>query len=189
MGQSQDPRAEETEERGGLDGRRAGDRLQQPVAKRYTQRPDPCVNRASVDTQNRLDEVAGLDRDELTGYRRSRGCVLETRKEASHGTSCDRSRWKGISNLRAEQRRPDRGRAAVSDRGAAGVSGEPSPESRRGRDVQRSIWNGGCGAVGWPRGARRTLDPSAGTPRRGTPAGKRPSRCAGAPRGVVPPPS
>ena len=45
----QDPRAEETEERRGLDGRRAGDRLQ-PVANRYTQRPDSCVNR---DTQDR----------------------------------------------------------------------------------------------------------------------------------------
>src|ERR1700704_6376249 len=82
--------------------------------------------------ENRLDEVAGLDRGELTEYRRSSSCVLEARtKEASHGTLCDRSRWKGISNLRAQQRRADRGRAAVSDRGAAPVSGESAPESRR----------------------------------------------------------
>src|SRR3989441_11375408 len=121
----------------------------------------------SVDTQNRLDEVAGLDRDELTGYRRSRGCVLETRKEASHGTSCDRSRWKGISNLRAEQRRPDRGRAAVSERGAAWGTGEPAPESRRGRDVQRNSWNGGCGAAGRRRGAGRPFYPRAAYSRLG----------------------
>src|SRR5213078_3935763 len=52
---------------------------------------------------NRLDEVAGLDRDELTGVPSLRSCVLEARtKEASHGTSCDRSRWEGIPNLRAQ---------------------------------------------------------------------------------------
>ena len=56
--------------------------------------------------------------------------MLEARtKEASHGTLCDRSRWKGISDLRADQRRTDRGRAAVSDRCAARVSGGP-PQSR-----------------------------------------------------------
>src|SRR6267143_383569 len=82
--------------------------------------------RSLVDTQNRLDEVAGLDRGELTGYRRSRSCVLEARtKEASHGTSCDRSRWKANSNLRSQQRRANRGGAAVSDRGVTRVSVNP----------------------------------------------------------------
>jgi len=50
--------------------------------------------------------VAGLDRSELTEYRRSKSCVLEAQtKEASRGTLCDRSGWKGIANLCAQRRR------------------------------------------------------------------------------------
>jgi hypothetical protein len=52
-------------------------RVSDPTARAVSLPNGAQSSRASVDTQNRLDEVAGLDRDELTGYRRSRSCVLE----------------------------------------------------------------------------------------------------------------
>ncbi len=100
-------------------------------------------------SESRLDEVAGLDRHELTGYSRSGLYVLEAQtKEASRGTSCDRFGWKGIANLRASQRRPNRRGAAVPNQCAGGLPEWSSAESGRDGDLQRSVRCGGRRAAG-----------------------------------------
>src|SRR6266404_1790840 len=89
----------------------------------------------------RLDEVAGSDRDELTGLPSLR-CVtrsLPQAKGASHGPCCDRSRFEEIANLRAQCGRADHRGEALGYGGAERVPGEKAEEPGDRGDVRRHL--------------------------------------------------
>src|SRR5437868_4030285 len=80
---------------------------QTPRFRRPLQGTDLCLTGRPLHT--RLDEVAGLNRDELTNNRRSRINALKAQaKEASRGACCDRSGRETIAGMRSRRRRADR---------------------------------------------------------------------------------
>jgi len=136
----------------------------------------------------RLDEVAGSDRDELTGYRRSgitRSFLPQT-KGASHGPCCYRSGREEITDLRAQRRRADRRREAVGYLRPEAVPGRATGEPCGRRDVCRSIRRCRCSEGIGPRGTGGGGDSGKDAGRRGTTHEDGSARRADAERGVVP---
>src|SRR5579863_3394 len=109
--------------------------------------------------------------------------VLE---EASRGTSCDRSRWKGIPGVRAKCGGHDPRGEALSDRVAEEVSFRPTAESGGVGNVCGSVRGGGSSACAGARGESRPgyLGACAGRRVTGTENGR--PRREESQRGVVP---
>jgi hypothetical protein len=137
----------------------------------------------------RLDEVAGSDRDELTGLPSPR-CLtrsfLPQAKGASHGPCCYRSGLEEIADLRAERRRADRGGEALGYGAAEGVPGNETEEPGRRGDVRRGVRGGGCGDVTRTRDASRFGDAGEDARRRISTDEDRPARRTRTERGIVP---
>src|SRR5262249_49807894 len=103
--------------------------------------------------QCRFDEVAGLDREEVTVYRPSDSDALEAQaKEGSHGPYRSGFWRQGIAGLCAGQRRGDSRGTPLPDGHAGAVPGDPPGESGGGGDVLGSVRGGGCGLGSGTRG-------------------------------------
>src|SRR5688572_20579383 len=69
-----------------------------------------------------VEEVAGLDRSEVTKHRASIGYALEAQaKETSHGACCDRCRFEGIPGVHPGRAGSDPAGAKSRDRQARSV--------------------------------------------------------------------
>jgi len=134
-----------------------------------------------------LDEVAGLQRNELTSYRRSGVNALKAQaEETSHGPCCDRFGGKGIADLYPFGRRNDRGGRAAGDEIAGEIPVWAAKEPGGDGDVCRGVRRGGAGPVWRTRGGGGAGDVGAvawgGTAR----DQDRRSGCSKPERGVMP---
>ena len=112
--------------------------------------PDPREweeHRTRAGDLRRLDEVAGPPSYELTGYRRSGISALEAQRRASHGSLCDRSRWKEIPGLHSFGGWTDHRRTALRLEAYLGLA--PGESSSSERQQRLSITKAGPSTVRW----------------------------------------